>query len=364
MSETNRADRYQGRNALRRITTVKRCYHCGWTPTGSGGVAVRHAEVRPGVWAAGFAGVQTCGRIWLCPVCNSKVMARRALEIGAVLAWASTEGHTVLWGSLTARHDARSDLRQLLDIQRAAWREVVQGRSWTRGRSHRVGYVRAAEITIGANGWHPHFHPLILTELAPDAAARWGARLVEDWVTGVKHAGGDAQLEGAQLLKPIQGVQMFETLSGYVTKATYDTAKVALEAVWSQSKTGRGRAQETVSHWTLLAGIAQGLADEADRWLELEAATHGHRMVTWSRGLRDLAGIGDEASDESIAAEEVGTADDNVCFISTNGWAVVRRDPALMAAILETQERGGWGALRALLDATGVDYFTVEPASV
>lgn len=353
MTESSRANRYRGRAALRKVTTVQRCWHCGWTPTGSA-VAIRHAD---GV--AGYAGVQTCGRVWLCPVCNSKIMARRALEVGAALTWAAVEGHTVLWGSLTCRHDADTPLGWLLDVQRSAWRHVVSSRLWRAG-GHRLGYVRAAEITIGNNGWHPHFHPLIITRLQDAAARGHAAAILDRWVEGVHRAGGEAILDGGQQLKPVTGVELFDTLTGYVTKATYDYQKLALETVWSQGKYGRGRLRETVSHWSLLRAIEQGLADEAERWADLEEATHGHRMITWSRGLRALAGLGDEADDETVAAEEVGTVDDTVCFLTPDGWDQVRRSPGLMANILDVQEAYGWGVLSGLLDVHGIEYFTLE----
>lgn len=368
------------------VTTVMRCYDCGRQPHGTA-VAVRHTADGK----AGFAGLVSCGRIWLCPVCNAKVMARRAVEIGSALTWATVEGHQVIWGSLTVRHNATSDLRELLEIQKSAWRYVVSSRWWRSfastlavehahdascaadcdrkrdtidtGQPGRVGYIRAAEITIGANGWHPHFHPLVIVRGTPAEAQAIADALVHLWVEGVDNAGGDARAVGGQQLRVLDARGSYDALAGYVTKATYEPAKLAIESVWSQGKVGRGRVKETLSHWTLLAGIGKGLADDAQRWSQLEDATQLHRMISWSRGLRKFAGLGQEVDDETIAAEQLGDRNDDVCYITTDGWLGIRDRPEVATAILDILEGAGWPALRSFLDANDVEYMVLTPAT-
>lgn len=402
-----RLARYEGRHALRSVTTIMRCMDCGREPNGTA-VAMRRTDEA----VVGYAGLVSCGRVWLCPVCNAKVMARRAIEIGAMLTWASVEGLQVIWGSLTVRHNAASSLAQLLDLQRQAWRFVVSSREWrddnaTRTVEHkhgaersgaacaqpcerkrdtvllnvpgRVGYIRAAEITIGQNGWHPHFHPIILVRGSVEDAELIAASVVKLWVEGVEaahtvdcenpecdgeegHKGGEARIDGAQQLKVLDPANVYDALGGYVTKATYEPAKLALEAVWSQGKNGRGRATSTVSHWTLLAEIEAGMADGAQRWWELETATKGHRMITWSRGLRSFAGLGQEQLDEEIAAAEVGTKDDTVCYITSEGWRAIRDSPRVLTNLLDMLEIG-WPQLQTALDLHGVEYAT-EPVGL
>lgn len=409
MTDDTRHERFLGRAALRTVTADPRCFDCGRRSVRpGGGVEVRKRA--DGV--VGFAGVFTCGKVWLCPVCNSKIAARRAIEIGVALAWAQREGLQVIWGSLTCRHTSASPLLQLLTIQKAAWRALVSSAPWRKANATqqvahvehsnacpwvcnfdhvcegessgcefycprvydtvqrksaagvlangRVGYIRAAELTIGRNGYHPHFHPIILYRGAVVEAEAFAADCVEAWVAGVGSAGGDAIAEGGQRLRVVKGVEVFDALNGYVTKSTYNYAALGLEAVWSQSKNGRGRIKETASHWTLLVAIAQGLADEAGQWVELETALAGHRMITWSRGLRDFAGLNDEADDETVAAEDVGDSTDAVCVITAAGWVHLRDNPDALALVLNTLQAHGWAELRALLDFYGIEWATVE----
>lgn len=399
----SRRVRLVGRQALRRITLDMRCHDCGREPTGE---AVEFRQNEAG--QVGLAGLASCGRIWLCPVCNAKVMARRAIEIGLVLAWAHAHGYQIIWGALTVRHNSFSDLTQMLELQRAAWRHVVSSKRWrtssastTIDHEHleecpwdcerkrdtillnipgRVGYIRASEITIGVNGWHPHFHPLILWRGTREKAQAFADAVVRLWVKGVEDNGGEALIEGGQQLRVLgRDAEGYTELGNYVAKSTFDAAALSMEVVWSQNKVGwasKGRAARTQSHWSLLAKIALGAGshiEEVDRWQQLEEAILGkrvagvedakrpaHRMITWSRGLRKFAGIGDEVEDEVIAAEVIGTRDDSVCFITPEGWMHLRDEPEQLALLLGTLEQSGWKGLQILLDGLGVEYFTPD----
>lgn len=381
-----RSIRWHGRQTLREITNVPRCQDCGRVAHGS---AVGIRKTVDGI--VGFAGLVSCGRIWLCPVCNAKVMAKRAIEIGAALTWATVEGYSVVWGSLTMRHNAYSSLEHMLEMQRQAWRSVMNSKSWrstnaTRtvdhvhancasdcerkrdiidaGKHGRIGYIRAAEITTGDNGWHPHFHPLIFVRGGSALAQQIADDAAREWVYGIEAQGGEARLEGGQQLRVLDARGSYDALAGYVTKSTYEPAKLALETVWSQGKKGRGRVKETVAHWSLLAQAdVQGLkynenTGELGKWWEFEEAVTGHRMIVWSRGLRSFVSLADEQTDEEIAAEEVGDVNDTVCYLTTDGWMKVRDHPTVLMLMLETLENGGWVALRIVLEQYGIEHYT------
>lgn len=414
MTDDTRLVRLVGRDTLRRITNDSRAVDCGLVAHGQL-VGIRLSEGR-----AGVAGVVQCSRIWLCPSCNAKVMAVRALEIGLALAYAQANGLMVIWGSVTCRHNVHDPLAKLLEIQSAGWAHVTNSRVWREGDSRRpysrrrhvcsadtqdsdpcdnnrvcrrrwvkhahnfhcvkgcrvqsdkylgphpgrIGYVRASEINIGSNGWHPHHHPIVLFKGTPEQAQAYADSVVDEWILGVEAAGGEAVRQGGQQLQVLTSGEAFKQLDRYVTKQTY---ALALEAVWSQSKglpgkTGRAsksRDWGTSPHWSLLANIALGSGEHADieKWWELEEATKGHRMIAWSRILRTLAGVGeDERTDEDIAEEEMGSVADSVCFITASGWYDLARYPAVVGELMTTLESGGWVGLRALLDVWGIEY--------
>ena len=402
-----------------------------------GGVAVRRTP--EGI--VGFAGLSTCGRVWLCPVCNAKIMAQRALEVGAVLAWAAEHHYLVVWGSLTVHHTADSRLRKegwlpadpfdvdpgplpdrfrpvprgdrvrepgskyrshrdqpfgLLDVKTNAWAYLASGRTWKdlqavemvemdghpegcpsscttvhkvavdTGRDGIVGTIRAAEITVGSNGWHPHFHPIVIVRGSAALAGKVAEVVVRRWVEGVRRTGHRADYgNGAQKMTVLASENSFHLLNQYVTKGTYRPDKLALEATHSQGKTdlnrhGKGRAAATQSHWAILNEAETGDVASISKWWHLEEASHGHRIITWSRGIRDFAGLGVEATEEEIAAREVGTAEDTVCVITAEGWAMVRDHPGVMAEILDMLAQGGWAALRQLLGNLEIPFHTLD----
>jgi len=377
--KTARTARYVARGHLRSITGDRRVEACGFGMLGSG-VELRHRE---GV--ASIAGLETCGRVWLCPVCNSKVMARRALEVGAALTWASSADVSMLWGAFTVQHDASTPLAGMLGIQRAAWRRVVSSRVWrdlnatvtvdhqhvetcdwscdrrrdviASGESGRVGYLRAAELTVGLNGWHPHFHPLLMFQgLSSSELEAHAAELRSLWAFEVRAAGGRADDNDAQHLRVVEPGQAVQQLGSYLVKATYDGSVSPLEVVWSQGKARSGRVAKTRAHWALLHDGVQG-ASVGAKWRELEKSIGQHRALVWSRGLRVMAGVGVELDDETVAAETLGGPEDSVCFISRRGWYSLRNHPDRVAQLLAVQESAGWFAARQLLDSWAVEYF-------
>lgn len=399
MDNDTRALRWRGRRALRNITSRERCFDCGRSTLNSGGgVAIRQDDEG----RVGYAGLASCGSVWLCPVCNAKIMAKRAIDVGLALTWAHANGLLVIWGSLTQRHGVNDALSDLMGLEAKAWRRVTQSKMWKNentvltvphehvggehdrhgcpwdckrqedyvdtGRGGRVGYIRAAEITVGYHGWHPHFHPLMFWRGSRASAEDFAGRVVAKWVESVVKLGGDALAVGGQQLEVLDPESYTAALGEYMTKSTY---ALAYEATWSQGKNGEGRkgkkrAAGTVSHWSLLAGIEEtGRTGEmiraAELWLELEGATKSARMLTWSRGLRTFVGLThQEQKDEEIAAEEVGTVDDTVCFITAEGWRSIRDDAEIASGILSVLEEGGWPALRQYLDLAGVEWFTIN----
>ncbi|MEW6747906.1 MAG: replication protein, partial [Planctomycetota bacterium] len=88
---------------------------------------------------AGFAGVVTCGSVWSEPVCNAKIMARRAVEVGAAIALWQAQGHPVAFATFTMRHRKGQPLASLWDALSGAWQRAVGGKSWYRDKAlHRV----------------------------------------------------------------------------------------------------------------------------------------------------------------------------------------------------------------------------------
>lgn len=321
------------------------------------GVTVRYRE---GV-GAGFAGLCTCGSVWGCPVCNAKVMARRAFEVGGALAVWQMAGKGAAFGTYTMRHHMGQSLDLLWPALTSAWRSVTMGAPWIRlkARFGVVGWCRVVEVTIGPNGWHVHTHVIFfLEESTPLLVAQLHDAVFARWRAGIVRAGLAEPLRSGQDMHVVGG-PADESLASYFAKIDRPR-NLGLEMTQTQSKSARGEFG-TDPVWSLIDRIETGDADALDRWHEWERVSRGKRQISWSGGLRQMLGLMAEQSDEEIAAEEVGSSNDDLVFITAAGWERVLSVPTLsLADVLQVTERQGLSGLRALLDAEGVEYLVLD----
>ncbi len=148
-------------------TPLRQC-NCGAVPVGD------RVEIRIKDGTGYYCGLETCGDVWLCPVCSAKIHHRRAAELRDALTTWESHGHAASLITITVPHDLDHRLAQLLDAERDAWRHVTAGAAWQRLK-HKLGiagHIIALEFTWGdENGWHPHYHVLLVHDQDFDAAA-------------------------------------------------------------------------------------------------------------------------------------------------------------------------------------------------
>jgi hypothetical protein len=176
---------------------VYRVIGCMWCRAGQVQV-VRSIEFN----RAHYKGLQTCGSVWLCPCCASKIEERRRLEIVQVFAWASKEHLDSSLFTNTFSHGQGDNLRDLFQRQAAALKAYRTSRTYV-AEMKRIGYVamvRSLEITHGQNGFHPHTHEVQFhRENLGEDDARWlRHKLVEAWRAACEKTGlfkpGDDEL--------------------------------------------------------------------------------------------------------------------------------------------------------------------------
>jgi hypothetical protein len=346
------------RSELWSLSTLKRVRDCGRSPVMPGG----SVALRLTAGAAGFAGLASCGSVWADPVCNAKIMARRALEIGAAVATWQATGGSVAFVTLTMRHRRGQPLAALWGALSYAWGRVTSGSSWKRdAAAHGVeGWLRVVEVTHGPNGWHVHVHALLF--LAP-AEPLGGYNL--DGLHRSMFGRWSSALRARGLARPLmvgQDARLLDSaadadLARYFTKSVHGGHRIALELTASQTKHARA-IHGTRPAWALLDDVVDlGDADALDLWHEWERGSKGRRQITWAQGLRQRLGLlADEQSDEQIAAEELGTADDELVLIDGAGWSQLVAAPALIPLLLDTAERGGLTAVLRFLNSHSITY--------
>lgn len=378
-----------GRDAA--VKLAPRPATCGWAAGEA--VGVHRAQGSP----ARFSGVQSCASVHACACCGSLIRARRSEEVQQAAAWWEAQGGQFLFLTLTVRHYAEDTLERTMDALTGAWTATINGAPWKRfTRRHGIRHwIKAQEVTLGwENGWHAHLHILLLVDLPgaardlrADAEAAWAevagatdgrvraakvrkaqrrdedaaeaqriadqgigrererelhAWLYDRWRTMVLKCGGrePSRRRGVD----IRTVRHGNVVGLYISKLQEGDREHKGWAVgqeMSRQDLKKGRLDSLVPLELL---DTDGLSDEQVQrqrayWLEYVHATKGRRAMTWSRGLKEAAGIS-EVDDEEIVAEDAeDTEDDRVLIIRAAAWRGIRDDADTLARILELVEQ-------------------------
>jgi len=364
--------RYRLQRVAQGLCRGERVAGCGRN-LGAGSVLIARDA---GSGRAKFRGLETCGSVWLCPVCASKITDRRRAELNEALsAWRAAGGAVYLLTFTIPHHAGLAVADALAAVQRAQ-RRVKARRDWKRAADACgvVGMIRALEVTFGANGAHPHVHAL--------AFARPGL-LPDDW-KALRDAGDYARSLGAfapfaDLWAGAVSAEGFGAVNNHGFDAAggdYAADYVAKFGTEPQGDSGGrwgpaseltkghtkgGRRFSGVTPFGLLEMIARGevLAhvdretgavreiDPAAVFGEYARAFKGRRQLYWTPGLAARLGLDEGAADEAIAADEA-PGDTVVCQLDAPEWAVVVAHEA-RGDVLAAAERGGAGAVAALV---------------
>ncbi len=252
----------------------------------------------PASQSAVYVGLWSCGSVWACAVCATRISERRRKELSAaVMAWESRGGRVVLV-TYTIRHKRGDDLGASVKGLLAARAASRSGR-WAvqfKDRFGVVGSVRALEVTHGQNGWHPHLHELLFVAGGADQE-QIGAQLRERWASMVGKAGlRDVNSHGVDV--QIADLSVTEYVAKFGRERSWTEAHELTKAVTKQARSGGRTPSE-------LLAAATWDEDAAARrlWVEYARTFKGKRQLCWSRGLRDELGLDAEKSDEELVAE-------------------------------------------------------------
>lgn len=349
-SQDARALRYKHRNHLHSYSTLKRLRTCGLFGVGSHvGLRLGGTAARP---IAGVAGVETCGSVWACPVCSSRIAAHRNTELNKVnTAWRA-RGGSILFATFTMRHQYEDSLQSLWDGLSASWRRLVSGKGYLDLKAEYgiEGYVRVVEVTHGDNGWHVHTHTAIYLkdELTDFDLSQLQQRLYARWVTALDKDGFTAsQAHGVDVIRTLEG----SGLGAYMTKFALTHSSLVQEMTNGHNKVAK---KTNRVPFRILADIVEN-GDTADMalWETWETVSRGRRMMTWSVGLREMAKLSRELTDEEIVALDQlnGTT---VLSVPSKSWASLMRN-GHAADILSTLENHGVITTAYLLASHGVE---------
>ena len=297
-----------------------------------------------------YKGLQTCGSVWMCPVCSAKIAERRRLEIIQAMD-AHKAGHgCVNLLTLTAPHQVKDNLMDLLAKQAKAlnlfWSDRVVKEILAEMGT--IGQIRALEPTHGRlspqnNGWHPHYHVLLFQGVGVDLGRfdhaqmiDWQVRLYLRWAARCV-AAGLGEPSYAHGLKLDNGDQAAKYVS-----------KWGLEDEMTKGHTKKALHGETP--FDLLRALQADRDDKqaAALFIEYSKAFKGKRQLHWSKGLKKLYQV-KEKTDEFLASE----TDDKarlLGMLTVDQWRDVLAVEG-RGAVLSVAASGGWDALAVYLES-------------
>jgi len=292
---------------------------------------------------AHLSGVRTCGRVWTCAHCASRISEGRRLEIETILAKHHETGGKACMATLTIPHHRFDKLPALLKAVSTAWRYTKQGRGWieTRGNSGWIGDVRALEVTHGDNGWHPHLHVLILFKTGARSAAieAFSSWLFDAWQRSIERLTGKRCTEKAFA---------WETVDAITGAAKY-LAKWGPSLELTKANTKQGKRGGRTPMQILRDYVAHGVVTDGELFSEFAKAFRGVRQLTWARGLRARYLPKPEATDEELAQTETAPDENAAPKVATMS-ARLFRQISLRAAETELKIVLGAGGLPAVCD--------------
>lgn len=247
-----------------------------------------------------YAGLQVCASVWACPVCAAKISERRRAELVSAVAMAKAMTWSVYMLTLTVPHGLGDDLPSLLERIHKAWRSTSTSRAGQALRKQLGirGTIRALEVTHGSNGFHPHLHVLLFLDNADWLPLTVQRKFAPLWQNACEKAG---------LPRPSDqhGCRVDDG-----SKAAAYASKWGLESELTKSHTKRGR-NGSRTPWDFLRAVldhSEGWQQDAHLFRTYAEAFKGKRQLYWSNGLRDLLAMGQEASDEEVAAAQEDSA--------------------------------------------------------
>jgi hypothetical protein len=281
-----------------------------------------------------FKGVMSCGQVWTCPVCTQNISRLRAEEANKLLAFSREHNYTAVLLTLTARHGRKDNLEDLVSALVEAKRTFFATYRWKKITEKLkrkkvvvppiVGFLVAFEITWSdTNGWHPHFHLLVIVRTStPNQAKKVLSPLRRPWLESLQSQNLSASGEHGFNIKTTEIGEYVAKFGAGIgvdveqRKGKKDQRNLAAELTSSHTKTS----SKGLTPWQILEQYASERplfpqhptltqARAGALFAEYAHAFAGRQQLQWSRGLKELIGLSivsdDEAADEAAALEAI-----------------------------------------------------------
>lgn len=314
---------------------------CGW-PIGKATIQLLDGK-------ASIRNLEHCASPWACPICATIIRTQRAKDLQqAANTWAS-QGHGLLFATLTRPHMRTEPLETGMDVVGRAWMGITKSTKWrTIRRNHGITHwVKTTEITRNpTSGWHVHIHLLLFTASPKPDPKALQKDLYDIWDAAVQHQGGrPVSKKHGVLVLPVQTTP--GKVGRYIAKPP---DRIGPELMRMDNKTGRvhSLAPFQLLDTDTISRLGENTA--RDLWLEYVNATRGQNSVTWSRRLRaELIGSTDQTDQQIIDDTIRGIP---VLDMPSDVYRQLKKEPTVMSFILSRIETGETPIAEDIINAT------------
>lgn len=248
---------------------------------------------------AHYRNLYRCGSIWLCPCCSDTITNHRRSELATINASLKMDTYMA---TLTIGHHEWMSLSELVNAVTSAHDRMTRNRPFRRIKTEFgiIHTVKALELTVGANGWHPHLHLLYFCdgEIKPAALHK---HLSEVWR-------GEILKQGFVAVSQAQNViETDDKITEYIAKYGHHPEGKTWSAESEITRQPAKRGKDGLSPIELMMAVANPELEarhklKAERWLiEYAEAMKGKHHIQFSRGLKKEF---DLLPDDQIVAQE------------------------------------------------------------
>lgn len=279
---------------------------------------------------ANYRGLQTCGSVWACPLCSSKISEFRADELRELSKrfYDRFFSGTVLMITFTIPHKINNNLSVLVDQLGKCRRELKRQKLLKRDKTfvpfsqilHDYGYigdVYSLEVTYGYNGWHPHTHDLFFfsSKITVDKLQDLKSNITMSWLKSCLKSGVVINNQDDFLNRSVD-LKIANSPESYISKwglQDFESHSAMIHKSWgpiheltkSNQKVSRS---EHYSPWSMLEIIRLNY-DRRDVFFyfgklfyEFLQVFKGKRQLVFSKGFKKFFLIS-EKSDEEIVKD-------------------------------------------------------------
>lgn len=325
--------------------------------------------------SARFAGVHTCGSVWACPVCASKISHQRRDELRLANAAHARQGGACYLVTLTFPHERHQlpldTMVQAMLKACTAWGNAklvrkILGTKEKPGKYERLGSVKAVEVTWGEHGWHPHLHIVIFAEPGLQDDLEAVGTLKDAWIHQIiKRELAPREKINAMLLHSFD-LKAGAFVTDYIAKFGREPAPrsreidaiktkwgLASEATRWMDKTGVDRQGDYIglTPFGLLADAVENKNGEsAELYRNYTAAFEGRRQLVWSPGLKKSLRIVELEDEEIAAGARDKPLEEHAYRLDTEEWRLILKHDNRDARFLVLHVAAKYGR-------PGVEYF-------